>query len=103
VKLTEDAGTGVQSKASTKFIERMAKHPDGWDLVKKVSHGSCVHEGFYLVFWCAFGADLASPWMWFSDRWAPIFFLQGLGALFLSSLSWALRLITYLKFNPLFT
>jgi hypothetical protein len=28
---------GVKSKASTKFIERIAKHPDGWDLVKELS------------------------------------------------------------------
>jgi hypothetical protein len=24
----------LRVKASTKFIERIAKHPDGWDLVK---------------------------------------------------------------------
>jgi hypothetical protein len=33
--MIEDAGSGVKSKASTKFIERRAKHPDGWDLVKE--------------------------------------------------------------------
>jgi hypothetical protein len=33
--MIEDAGLGVKSKASTKFIERIAKHPDRWDLVKK--------------------------------------------------------------------
>jgi hypothetical protein len=32
--MTEDAGPGVKSKASTKFIEKIAKYPDGWDLVK---------------------------------------------------------------------
>jgi hypothetical protein len=26
-----------QDKASTKFIERIAKHPDGWGLVKELS------------------------------------------------------------------
>jgi hypothetical protein len=28
---------GVKSKASTKSIERIGKHPDGWDLVKEPS------------------------------------------------------------------
>jgi hypothetical protein len=28
---------GVKSKASTKFTERMGKHPDEWDLVKELS------------------------------------------------------------------
>jgi hypothetical protein len=28
---------GVKSKASTKFFERIAKHPDRWDLVKELS------------------------------------------------------------------
>jgi hypothetical protein len=32
--MIEDAAPGVKSKASTKFIERIAKHPDGWGLVK---------------------------------------------------------------------
>jgi hypothetical protein len=32
--MVEDTSLGVKSKASTKFIERIAKHPDGWDLVK---------------------------------------------------------------------
>jgi hypothetical protein len=32
--MVEDAGPGVKSKASTKFAERIAKHPDGWDLVR---------------------------------------------------------------------
>jgi hypothetical protein len=27
----------LRVKASTKFIERIAKHPDGWDLVKEIS------------------------------------------------------------------
>jgi hypothetical protein len=27
----------VMSKARTKFIERIRKHPDGWDLVKELS------------------------------------------------------------------
>jgi hypothetical protein len=35
--MIEDAGPGVKSKASTKFIERIAKHPNGWDLVKQLS------------------------------------------------------------------
>jgi hypothetical protein len=35
--MIEDAGPGVKSKASTKFIKRIAKHPDGWDLVKQLS------------------------------------------------------------------
>jgi uncharacterized protein YbdZ (MbtH family) len=30
-------GQGVKSKASTKFIERTAELPDGWDLVKELS------------------------------------------------------------------
>jgi hypothetical protein len=29
--------TGVKSKARTKCIERIAKHPEGWDLVKELS------------------------------------------------------------------
>jgi hypothetical protein len=33
--MTEDARPGV--KASTKFTERIAKHPEGWDLVKELS------------------------------------------------------------------
>jgi hypothetical protein len=33
--MTEDAR--VKSKASTKFTEKKAKLPDGWDLVKKPS------------------------------------------------------------------
>jgi hypothetical protein len=36
--MIEDAGGGVKSKASTKFTKRTAKHPDGWDLVKELSH-----------------------------------------------------------------
>jgi hypothetical protein len=36
---------GVKSKASKKFIERTAKHPDGWDLVKDLSQSMAeVHE-----------------------------------------------------------
>jgi hypothetical protein len=35
--MIEDARLGVKSKASTKFIERVAKHPDRWDLVKELS------------------------------------------------------------------
>jgi hypothetical protein len=35
--LIEDAGPTVKSKASTKFIERTAKLPDGWDLVKELT------------------------------------------------------------------
>jgi hypothetical protein len=27
----------LRVKASTKFIERIAKYPDGWDLVKEIS------------------------------------------------------------------
>jgi hypothetical protein len=33
--MIEDAGPGVKSKASMKFIESITKHPDGWDLVKR--------------------------------------------------------------------
>jgi hypothetical protein len=29
--------SGVKSKVRTKFIERIRKHPDGWDLVKELS------------------------------------------------------------------
>jgi hypothetical protein len=35
--MIENASLGVKSKASTKFIERRAKHPDGWDLVKELN------------------------------------------------------------------
>jgi hypothetical protein len=28
----------LKVKASTKFIERIAKHPNGWDLVKELSY-----------------------------------------------------------------
>jgi hypothetical protein len=28
---------GGKRKGSTKLIERLAKHPDGWDLVKELS------------------------------------------------------------------
>jgi hypothetical protein len=28
---------GVKSKANTKFIERITKHPNGWDLLKELS------------------------------------------------------------------
>jgi hypothetical protein len=35
--MVEDAGPGVKSKASTKFTERIAKHPEGWDLVTELS------------------------------------------------------------------
>jgi hypothetical protein len=27
----------LRVKASTKFIEKIAKHPEGWDLVKELS------------------------------------------------------------------
>jgi hypothetical protein len=27
--MTKDAGPGVKSKVNTKFVERIAKHPDG--------------------------------------------------------------------------
>jgi hypothetical protein len=27
----------LRIKASTKFIEKIAKHPDGWDLVKELN------------------------------------------------------------------
>jgi hypothetical protein len=29
--MIDDARPGTKSKANTKFIERMAKLPDGWD------------------------------------------------------------------------
>jgi hypothetical protein len=36
---------GVKSKANMKFIERITKHPNKWDLVKGLSHGITeVHE-----------------------------------------------------------
>jgi hypothetical protein len=35
--MIEDAGPGVKTKASTTFIERTAKLPDGWDLVEELS------------------------------------------------------------------
>jgi hypothetical protein len=35
--MIEDTRPGVESKASTKFIERIAKHPNGWDFVKGLS------------------------------------------------------------------
>jgi hypothetical protein len=36
---------GVDSKARRKFIERIAKHPDGWDVVKELSQRKDeVHE-----------------------------------------------------------
>jgi hypothetical protein len=35
--MIEDARLGVKSKASTKFIERVGKHPDGWNLLKELS------------------------------------------------------------------
>jgi hypothetical protein len=46
VKLKQvHARPGVQSKASTKFTERIAKHPDGWDLAKELSQTMAeVHE-----------------------------------------------------------
>jgi hypothetical protein len=35
--MIEGIGPGVKSKASTKLIERIAKHPDEWNLVKELS------------------------------------------------------------------
>jgi hypothetical protein len=35
--MIEDAGPGGKGKASTKFTERIAKHLEGWDLVKELS------------------------------------------------------------------
>jgi hypothetical protein len=35
--MSEDAGLELRVKASTKFIERIAKHPDRWDFVKGLS------------------------------------------------------------------
>jgi hypothetical protein len=32
-----DVGPGVKNKASTKSIERTAKHPHGWDLLKELN------------------------------------------------------------------
>jgi hypothetical protein len=37
--MIEDAGPGVKSKARTMFIERTAKLPDGWNLVKELNQG----------------------------------------------------------------
>jgi hypothetical protein len=45
VKASSYHRPGVKSKARTKFIERIAKHPDGWDLVKELNHRiTKVHE-----------------------------------------------------------
>jgi hypothetical protein len=35
--MIEDVRPGVKSKASTKFIERITKNPDAWDLVKELN------------------------------------------------------------------
>jgi hypothetical protein len=35
--MIEDTKQAVKSKASIKFMERTAKLPDGWDLVKELS------------------------------------------------------------------
>jgi hypothetical protein len=35
--MNEDPDQRLKVKASTKFIERIAKHPDRWDLVKELS------------------------------------------------------------------
>jgi hypothetical protein len=35
VKASSCHRLGIKSKASTTFIERIGKHPEGWDLVKK--------------------------------------------------------------------
>jgi hypothetical protein len=35
--MTEDIRAGLKSKASTKFTERIAWHPDRWGLVKELS------------------------------------------------------------------
>jgi hypothetical protein len=35
--MIEDTDQGLRVKASAKFIERIAKHPDGWNLVKGLS------------------------------------------------------------------
>jgi hypothetical protein len=37
VKASSCHRSGVKSKASTKFIEKKEKHPDGWGLVKELS------------------------------------------------------------------
>jgi hypothetical protein len=45
IKVSSCHRLGVKSRASTKFIERIGKHPDGWDLVKKLSQRMAeVHE-----------------------------------------------------------
>jgi hypothetical protein len=33
-----DTGPGAKSRASTKIIERIAKHSDRWDLEKELNH-----------------------------------------------------------------
>jgi hypothetical protein len=43
--LIEDAGPGVKSKANAKLIERTAKLPDGWDLVKELSQRKAEVQG----------------------------------------------------------
>jgi hypothetical protein len=35
--MIKDNRPEVKSKASTMFIGRIAKHPDGWELVKELS------------------------------------------------------------------
>jgi hypothetical protein len=45
VKATSHHRPGVKSKASTKFIERLTKHPDRGDSVKELSQRMAeVHE-----------------------------------------------------------
>jgi hypothetical protein len=35
--MTEDTDQKLRMKASTKFIEKIARHPDSWDLKKGLS------------------------------------------------------------------
>jgi hypothetical protein len=36
---------GIKSKARTKFVKRIGKHPDRWDLVKELSQQMAeIHE-----------------------------------------------------------
>jgi hypothetical protein len=35
--MIKDAGPGVKSKASANGVERIARHPAGWDLMKELS------------------------------------------------------------------
>jgi hypothetical protein len=103
--MIEDTAPGVKSKASTEFIERIAKLPAQEGLSEQRLLSSFF--GFFcfcfcFVFGVLLGQTLQAPGYSSLIGEHLIFFLQGLKELFPSSPFWALRLITYLKFNPLF-